>query len=142
MSFSFVFFVYYIIVPPSFFFALPERQKFNIFFFLCPSKKNKKKLIFVVKVKCRLLYYCCNCVVIFILGRHEAVNEVNKCRHCWIKKKKVYIGEGRKLKRKDGLKFTKMGEKLGGCSWQGGLKKFKKFKNLPLQVPPKKCVYT
>ena len=33
-----------------------------------------------------------------------------------------------------------MGEKLGGCSWQGGLKK-KKKKNLPLQVPPKKTCH-
>ena len=29
-----------------------------------------------------------------------------------------------------------MGEKLGGCWDLGGLKKKKKLKNLPLQVPP------
>ena len=44
----------------------------------------------------------------------------------------------RKIKNKRWVILQKKwGEKLGGCSRQGGLKN-KKLKNLPLQVPPKK----
>ena len=45
----------------------------------------------------------------------------------------------RKIKKERWVKFTKMGEKLGGCSRPGGLKNKKNIKNLLLQVPPQKC---
>ena len=47
----------------------------------------------------------------------------------------------RNIKVESKVIFIKMGEKLGGC-WdaKGVLKKYIFFKNLPLQVPPKKSL--
>ena len=48
-------------------------------------------------------------------------NEDIESRRCWLLNKFAWM-KAVHIKWKDGLTFTKVGEKLGGCSWQGGLK--------------------